>query len=63
VLPAHHPAATDAVVDLLGLADDPWISGTAFACAESLRAVCGVAGFTPTVRRLLLELGSPASAA
>jgi DNA-binding transcriptional LysR family regulator len=26
-----------------------WISGTAFACAESLRAICGVAGFTPLI--------------
>lgn len=49
VLPRHHPAAPDAVIDLVSLADDPWISGTAFACAESLRAVCGVAGFTPDV--------------
>jgi DNA-binding transcriptional LysR family regulator len=49
LLPAGHPAAPDAVVDLAGLAGDRWISGTAFACAESLRTVCGAAGFTPDV--------------
>jgi DNA-binding transcriptional LysR family regulator len=49
VLPSHHPAALSAVVDLDRLAGEPWISGTAYACAESLRAVCGVAGFTPRV--------------
>lgn len=50
-LPAHHPAAGRPVVDLADLRDEPWIIGTAFGCAESLRAICGAAGFTP--RRVL----------
>ncbi|WP_214403327.1 LysR family transcriptional regulator [Pseudonocardia lacus] len=49
VLPVGHPLATAPVADLTALAGEPWISGTAFACAESLRAICGVAGFTPRV--------------
>ncbi len=49
VLPAGHPFAAPPVVDLAALAEEPWISGTSFACAESLRAICGVAGFTPVV--------------
>ncbi|MFI6321069.1 LysR family transcriptional regulator [Nonomuraea sp. NPDC050556] len=48
-LPASHPLAKSPVVDVVALADEPWISGTSFACAESLRAICGVAGFTPLV--------------
>jgi DNA-binding transcriptional LysR family regulator len=48
-LPARHPAATAPVVELAALATEPWISGTAFACAESMRAICGAAGFTPQV--------------
>lgn len=48
-LPAGHPLAATPVVDVAALAGEPWISGTSFACAESLRAICGVAGFTPVV--------------
>lgn len=36
-------------MDVAALAEQEWISGTAFACAESLRAICGVAGFTPLI--------------
>ncbi len=50
-LPVHHPAAGRPVVDLADLRDEPWIIGTAFGCAESLRTACGAAGFTP--RRVL----------
>ncbi|WP_203913930.1 LysR family transcriptional regulator [Rhizocola hellebori] len=48
-LAASHPLAAEPVVDVAALADQAWISGTSFACAESLRAICGVAGFTPIV--------------
>jgi DNA-binding transcriptional LysR family regulator len=48
-LPASHPLAFSPVVDAGALADEAWISGTSFACTESLRAICGVAGFTPRV--------------
>ncbi|MFG1798442.1 LysR family transcriptional regulator [Nocardia sp. NPDC049149] len=48
-LPASHPLAATPVVDVAALAEQAWISGTSFACAESLRAICGVAGFTPIV--------------
>jgi DNA-binding transcriptional LysR family regulator len=47
VLPPSHPPAAAPVVDVADLAGEAWISGTSFACAESLRAICGVAGFTP----------------
>lgn len=49
LMPAHHPLAATPVVDVAALAKDVWISGTSFACAESLRAICGVAGFEPVV--------------
>lgn len=49
LLPANHPLAAAPVVDVAALAEDVWISGTSFACAESLRAICGVAGFAPVV--------------
>ncbi|WP_144126237.1 LysR family transcriptional regulator [Catellatospora sichuanensis] len=49
VLPPSHPLGAEPVVDVAALAEQEWISGTAFACAESLRAICGVAGFTPLV--------------
>jgi DNA-binding transcriptional LysR family regulator len=48
-LPERHPAARSAVVDLCELADEPWVSGTGFGCRESLRTVCGAAGFAPRV--------------
>ncbi|MDN3025837.1 LysR family transcriptional regulator [Streptomyces sp. S.PB5] len=48
-LPVSHPLATAPVVEIGMLADEAWISGTSFGCAESLRAVCGVAGFTPVI--------------
>lgn len=48
-LPTSHPLAAIPVIDVAALADQAWISGTSFACAESLRAICGVAGFTPMV--------------
>ncbi len=49
VLPAGHPLAASPAIEVAALARQPWISGTSFACAESLRAICGVAGFTPEV--------------
>ena len=49
VLPAGHPLAPAPVVDVAALAEEAWIGGTYFACAESLRAICGVAGFTPRI--------------
>nr|WP_260408463.1 LysR family transcriptional regulator [Planomonospora venezuelensis] len=49
VLPADHPLAPTPVVDVAALAGEAWIGGTSFACAESLRAICGAAGFTPVV--------------
>ncbi len=49
VLPPSHPLAAAPVVDVAELAGEEWISGTSFACAESLRAICGVTGFTPIV--------------
>ncbi|MFI6482390.1 LysR family transcriptional regulator [Nonomuraea sp. NPDC050663] len=49
VVPTAHPVASQPVAELAALAGEPWISGTSFACAESLRAICGVAGFTPRV--------------
>ncbi|MFI9508226.1 LysR substrate-binding domain-containing protein [Nocardia sp. NPDC052566] len=48
-LSAGHPLAAAPVADIAALSDEMWISGTSFACAESLRAICGVAGFTPLV--------------
>lgn len=48
-LPDRHPAAVCPVVDVAELTDEPWISGTGFACRESLRTVCGAAGFAPRV--------------
>jgi DNA-binding transcriptional LysR family regulator len=48
-VPDRHPAAMATVVDIGDLADEPWISGTAFACRESLRTVCGAAGYAPRV--------------
>lgn len=47
--PERHPAATAAVTDLAELTDEPWIAGTGFACRESLRTVCGAAGFAPRI--------------
>jgi DNA-binding transcriptional LysR family regulator len=49
VLPASHPLAPAPVVDVGALAEEAWIGGAYFACAESLRAICGVAGFTPRI--------------
>ncbi|WP_181387484.1 LysR substrate-binding domain-containing protein [Streptomyces sp. Act143] len=37
------------VVEVGAPAEEAWIRGTSFACAESLRAICGVAGFTPVI--------------
>jgi DNA-binding transcriptional LysR family regulator len=48
-VPDRHPAARSAVVEVGELADEPWIGGTGFACRESLRTVCGAAGFAPRV--------------
>lgn len=44
-----HPAALSPVVDISELSEESWISGTAFACSESLRTVCGAAGFAPRI--------------
>lgn len=48
-LPADHPKGVAPIVDLVDLAEDDWISGTAFSCGEVLQAMCGSAGFTPRV--------------
>ncbi len=48
-LPGNHPLAAAPVVEVAALAEEAWISGNSFACTESLRAICGVAGFTPQV--------------
>jgi len=47
VVPAGHTVAPDAVVDLVALADDPWISGTAFACSSR----CVPSAASPASRR------------
>lgn len=49
VLPVDHPFAGRDVVDIAALRDESWIDGTGFGCAESLRTVCGAAGFEPSV--------------
>jgi len=48
-LPSDHPAAASSPVEIGKLADVDWIAGTGFGCAESLRTVCGAAGFEPRV--------------
>jgi len=49
VLPDAHPLSRTAVVPIEALAHEPWISGTGFGCRESLRTVCGAAGFAPRI--------------
>jgi DNA-binding transcriptional LysR family regulator len=49
VLADDHPMSRAHVVPIEQLAHDPWISGTGFGCRESLRTVCGAAGFAPTI--------------
>ncbi|GAA3214108.1 LysR family transcriptional regulator [Actinocorallia longicatena] len=47
VLPDDHPSADLPIVDLAGLRDEPWVSLAGHSCAESLRTLCGAAGFAP----------------
>lgn len=49
VLAERHPASREPVVAIDRLVDEPWISGTGFGCLESLRTVCGAAGFAPRI--------------
>ncbi|GAA0572676.1 LysR family transcriptional regulator [Paractinoplanes ferrugineus] len=48
-LPADHPQAHAPVVDLAGLAQEPWILPHADACLDVSLATCAAAGFTPHV--------------
>ncbi|MGP4016281.1 LysR family transcriptional regulator [Saccharopolyspora sp. 5N708] len=50
-VPADHPAARRAAVDLAMLADQDWISTSAGdACDQLLHSACAAAGFRPSVR-------------
>jgi DNA-binding transcriptional LysR family regulator len=48
VLPAGHPAASDDVVDLERLHDEPWIAGCP-RCRGHLLELAGTAGFAPRI--------------
>jgi DNA-binding transcriptional LysR family regulator len=48
VLPAGHPLAGAAKIDLRALAADPWVAPTAF-CAGVVRGACAAAGFEPDI--------------
>ena len=49
-VPQGHPLAAKRSIDLLALADEPWIvGGTAGPCQESSLAACAAAGFAPDV--------------
>lgn len=48
VLPAEHPLAASAVINLAELADDRWIAGCP-RCRGHLLAVCADAGFAPSI--------------
>ncbi|RZQ64028.1 LysR family transcriptional regulator [Amycolatopsis suaedae] len=49
VLPAGHPLAERAVVDLADLAEEPWVGNEPFVgpCRELILKACGAAGFAP----------------
>ncbi len=50
-LPAGHPLATRNTIDLMELADQPWIMGGAMGpCQATSLAACTGAGFSPDVR-------------
>jgi DNA-binding transcriptional LysR family regulator len=50
-VPADHPQAADAAIDLRDLAEDVWITGSAGGCCASITATsCAAAGFTPAIR-------------
>jgi molybdate transport repressor ModE-like protein len=49
VLPQDHPCARRPVVPIEALVDEVWIGGTGFGCLDSLRTVCGAAGFEPEI--------------
>jgi len=50
LLPAHHPAASEPVVDLTALADLAWITSTPRStCNPFTRRACRAAGFEPRV--------------
>ncbi|WP_203591233.1 LysR family transcriptional regulator [Streptomyces sp. SID13031] len=50
-VPADHPHAADATIDLRDLAEDPWITGSPGGCCASITATsCAAAGFTPDIR-------------
>jgi DNA-binding transcriptional LysR family regulator len=49
-LPADHPLATDAEVELAALAREPWIAGDGQGCCGAITATaCAAAGFVPDV--------------
>jgi DNA-binding transcriptional LysR family regulator len=50
VLPASHPAAGAPALDLVDLADEPWLDSTTLSsCHPFLRRACNAAGFEPRV--------------
>jgi DNA-binding transcriptional LysR family regulator len=50
-VPAGHPHAADASIDLRDLATDSWVTGSPGGCCASITATaCAAAGFTPDIR-------------
>jgi DNA-binding transcriptional LysR family regulator len=48
VLPAGHPLAGEAAIDLARLSGDSWVAPTAY-CAGVVRGACAAAGFEPDI--------------
>ncbi|MFN8050604.1 MAG: LysR substrate-binding domain-containing protein [Acidimicrobiales bacterium] len=58
-LPAAHPLAEDARVDITALADEPWVTPASDTwCFEQVQRVCGAAGFVPDVVATCSEYSS-----
>jgi DNA-binding transcriptional LysR family regulator len=50
-VPADHPHAGDAAINLRDLAEDAWITGSPGGCCASITTTaCAAAGFTPDIR-------------